>query len=88
MFQPGDFSFVDKYQSIFEYDYRVISRMGDVAWNYLKIHEENKPSYIMDIIKLNIYPAHSKETYCLSLNNLIHIAKYGWEHFVEENLKK
>ena len=87
MFKPGDFSFFDKYQIIFEYDYRIIYQMGEIAWNYLKTYEEYKPSYIMEIINSNIYPNHSKETRRLSLNNLVHIAKYGWENFVEEKLK-
>jgi len=89
MTEQGDFSFVDKYQSVFEYDYRAIDKIGELAWNKLKRFDETSyNNYIVEIINNSLYPGHSSLTYKLSMNNLIHIAKYGWKHFVEESLKK
>ena len=83
--KPGDFSFVNKYkeyQGVFEYDYKVVNRMGEVAWKALKNWDDKKPFYLNDIINNNLYPGHSALTYRLSLNNLIFIANHGWENFI------
>ena len=78
---PGDFSFVIKYKNIFEYDYAVINKMGEIAWDALKSWDTDKPTYINNIINDNLYPGHTAITYRLSLNNLIYIANNGWENF-------
>ena len=80
MYSPGDFSFVINHKDIFEYDYKVINKMGDIAWNALK--NWNDYNYINHIINENLYPSHTAVTYRLSLTNLIDIAKYGWDDFV------
>jgi len=85
-YQPGDFSFVKEYQYEFEYDYKVINKIGELAWNKLKKEEKN--DYIMEIINESMYPAHIATSYRLSLNNLIYIARNGWKEFVKKYFKE
>ena len=82
-FLPGNFSFVTNvtYRNIFEYDYIIINKMGDIAWNALKVWNTDNPNYINNIINDSLYPGHTAITYRLSLNNLIYIANNGWENF-------
>ena len=79
---PGDFSFVKEYQDIFEYDYMVINKMGEIAWNKLKKYDDKSTDYLINIIQSQMYPGHSGLTYKLSMKYLTHIAKYGWYDFV------
>ena len=82
-YNPGDFSFAYRYQNVFEYDYRVIKSMGNIAWNKLKNYDGNY-DYIMDIINSQLYPGHSALSYRLSLDNLVYIACFGWDTFVND----
>ena len=80
---PGDFSCIQHHkeiQHIFEYDYRIIDKMGSIAWNALKNWDTN-PTFVTTFINDNLYPGHTAVTYRLSLNNLIFIANYGWDEF-------
>lgn len=78
---PGDFSFKQsEYNYIFEYDYRIINKIGVIAWDNLKT---DKLDCIFDIIQSQLYPGHSARTYRLSLNNLKFIATNGWDNFVK-----
>jgi hypothetical protein len=63
------------YKTIFEYDERVIDKMGSIAWNALINWETDTPEWLKTIINDNLYPGHSALTYRLSLNNLLRIAK-------------
>jgi hypothetical protein len=63
------------YKAIFEYDERVIDKMGSIAWNALINWETDTPEWLKTIINDNLYPGHSALTYRLSLNNLLKIAK-------------
>ena len=83
-YKPGDFSFIQKYKEVFEYDYKTVNKLGEIAWNALA--NENPPTYIIDIINCQLYPGHIALSYRLSMNNLIFIAKNGWDKFVIQSV--
>jgi hypothetical protein len=80
---PGDFSFMEEHVFIFEYDYKIINSIGQIAWNKLKDIDNYHNNYVMEIIKSQLYPSHTELTYKLSIDNLIYIAKHGWDKFVD-----
>ena len=80
MYKRGDFSFCSKYQKVFEYDYKIIDKMGDLAWNKLK--NPDQINYITEIINQQLYPGHTALTYRLSMKYLNCIAVHGWDYFV------
>ena len=80
-YYPGDFSFVNKYQDIYEYDYKVISKMGEIAWNALRNWDID--NHVNGFINDQLYPGHTALTYRLSINNLIEISINGWDNFVK-----
>lgn len=85
-FKPGDFSFFKNFKDIFEYDYKVVDKIGEIAWNALKNYELGTKNFVIETINNQLYPAHTTVTYRLSINNLIFISKYGWECFVEYSI--
>ena len=61
---------------ILEYDYRVVDKIGKIAWDRLKRYKtDQKTDYIIEFIKSQLYPAHTAESYRLSLDNLIKISE-------------
>ena len=86
-FKPGDFSFIKVFKEVFEYDYRVVDKMGDIAWNTLKNWDNTQHTFTKNIINDNLYPGHTALTYRTSLNNLIFIANNGWDEFISINKK-
>ena len=88
MATEGDFSFCKEHQHIFEYDYKIVNKMGEIAWKKLKEYnfETMKHDYIMETINNQLYPGHSALTYKLSTSHLKCIAVYGWDHFVNNYL--
>ena len=87
MYVPGDFSFFSKSESvIFEYDYKIVNKIGDLAWSALKNYKCSPNNYIIEIINLQLYPGHTRLTYISSLENLICIANHGWNCFVENHI--
>ncbi len=90
MFNEGDFSFCGTYKHVFEYDYKVVNKLGEIAWNKIKTYdfELKRQDYIMDAINEQLYPGHSALTYKMSMENLRCISIHGWESFVNKTLKK
>jgi len=87
VYREGDFSFLKKHREyihVFEYDYKVIDKMGELAWSELRKFDITN-TYITNIINDQLFPGHTAVTYRLSLNNLVYIANNGWEDFVENN---
>ena len=63
------------YKHIFDYDYKVVDKIGKIAWNRLKTYNKNPENdHVMNVINNQLYPGHSAVTYRLSLNNLVTIA--------------
>ena len=89
IYTPGDFSFIKEnidFKFIFEYDFKIINKIGKIAWNKIAKYDETnlKYDYIMNTINNQLYPGHSGLSYRLSLKNLKYIANLGWESFVEK----
>ena len=80
----GDFSFIPN-SKIYEYDYRVIAKIGDIAWNHLKVYEPGKSDFVIEHILTLLYPAHTAKSVKKSLEYLVFIAKHGWGEFVLKN---
>jgi hypothetical protein len=85
-FKPGDFSFFKNFKEIFEYDFKVVDKIGEIAWNALKNYEPYTKNFVIDTINNQLYPGHTAVTYRLSINNLVFIANYGWDDFVEHSI--
>ena len=79
---PGDFSFKPN-SYIFEYDYNIVNKLGDIAWKYLKNHDNTKYNYINEIINTQLCQDHTYKTRQISLSYLKFIAINGWGEFVK-----
>jgi hypothetical protein len=87
-FKPGDFSFIEAevYKKIYEYDYKVVEKLGEIVWNKLKTFDfENPPrDFVIEHMNNQLYPGHNAITYKSSLKNLKFISEFGWDQFVKE----
>jgi hypothetical protein len=79
---PGDFSFLPN-SKIYEYDYRIIDKIGHIAWNHLKTYQPGKNDFVIEHILTLLYPAHTAKSLNKSLEYLVFIANHGWENFVK-----
>ena len=80
---PGNFNFLPDH-NIYEYDYRIINKIGNIAWEHLKIYSLENHDFVIEHILTLIYPAHTVKTRKQSLEYLVFIAKYGWDNFVKQ----
>jgi hypothetical protein len=82
---PGDFSFMCG-SFILEYDYKVVDKMGEIAWNALKNYDPeniNSKNYVLKIVNDQLYPGHTGKTYRKSMEILSYIADFGWTEFIK-----
>ena len=82
---PGNFGFMSQ-AFIYEYDYRIVDKMGEIAWNALKNYDPenlNHKNYVIKIINDQLYPGHTGKTYRTSMEMLVYIAEFGWEEFIK-----
>jgi hypothetical protein len=82
---PGNFGFMSQ-AFIYEYDYRIVSQMGEIAWNALKNYDTENPdhnNFVIKIINDQLYPGHTGKTYRASMEMLCYIAEFGWEEFIK-----
>ena len=80
-FAPGDFSYsVNKFEERYlMYDYKVINRIGQSAWDFLKIGKLSGP--MLEQLKSECWEDHTEKTFTKSMNEMKKIAQIGWDKY-------